>query len=155
MDRPDEEAPRHDRIEERLDEQAGSERRIGRSPDAVLQEIELHEIAATSGRDGVHADPGEVGAEDVAIPDASVGIGRAQDVLPRAHPEDELQEMQRDREDERRPRHGREMAEEGLARVDERLDIVHAPTIPGRPGWLPGVISLSILTTGFEAVSPP
>jgi hypothetical protein len=47
------------------------------------------------------------GAEDVAVPDARVRIGRAQDVLPRAYAEDELHEMQRDRKDECRPGHGR------------------------------------------------
>ena len=85
-----------------------------------------------------------------------LGVGGVQDVLPRADAEDELQEMQRDREDERRPRHGRQMAEEGLARIDERPDIVHAPddsgaarmATGGESGWL-------IPPTGFEPVSPP
>ena len=62
--RPDHERSGDEEVEDRLDDERRRKRRVGRALDPVLDEVELHEVAAARGRDRVDPDSRDVGAED-------------------------------------------------------------------------------------------
>ena len=120
-----EHADADDEVEERLDEERGRERGVGRPVDAVLRDVELHDVAAAGGRDRVHADAGPVRAEDVAEGHAGLRIRGADDVLPGAHARRQPEDVHEAAQEERAPADGRDVTPESLDGIGEGADVVH------------------------------
>jgi hypothetical protein len=124
----DHERPREDRardqgVEQRLDDQRRAERRVGGAVDAVLDEVELEQVAAAGRDDRVDAHSGEVGAEYRSPRNLELGVGRPEDVPPRRGPRGEPEEVEAERDRERQPVDVRQVVEELPGCVD---DLAHA-----------------------------
>src|SRR5918994_7476926 len=126
LERVEKERRRDDEVEERLDDERRRQRGIGRVPDAALRQVELDEVTGPGGRDRVDADSRQIGAEHAPVGDALTRVRGPQDVLPAAHPQGELDDVEEDPEEERAPADGCERAEEGLGGIEKRADVVHA-----------------------------
>ena len=118
-----------DEVEQRLDDEARGERRIGRALDAVPGDVELDHVSGAGRHDRVHADAGHVGAERAPVADLRLRVGGLEDVLPRAGAHEQADHLERDRQEQCAPCHGRERLEEGLGGIEKRANIVHALTI--------------------------
>jgi hypothetical protein len=92
--RPGEDPGGDDEVEERLDDQRRGERRVGRPLDAVVDEVELEDVAAARRDDRIDADACEVGAEHRAARDEDVGVGGADDVPPGGDTDDQAGELE-------------------------------------------------------------
>ena len=136
LDRHEEEQRRDDEVEERLDDEARRERRVRGAVDAVLDQVQLDDVAAARRDDRVDADAREVGAEDGPERDLRPRIGGVEDVLPRADAQREPEHLKDDGQRERAPGHGGEGLEERLGSVEKRANVVHgltiAPALVGR-----------------------
>ena len=121
-ERPDQQAARDEEVEDRLDDERRGERRVGRSLDAGLDEVDLDDVAAARRQDRVDADARDVGAERAAVLEPARGVRGAHDVLPGARPEEQLDHVAGEREPEGRPLDVRQVVEE------DRNSVKKAPT---------------------------
>jgi hypothetical protein len=114
---PDENRTGDDEVDERLDDQGRGERRVRRALDALLQQVELDDVATTRRNDRIDPDARRVRAERIPVARRVLGIRGGDDVLPGAAAKQQLDEVARDRKAERRPPDIGEMVEEDVDRV--------------------------------------
>ena len=110
------------RVEDRLDEERGGDGRIARPGDRGLREEQLDDVAAASRDDVVEADRRDVGAPDPPPLEADRGIGRAEAVEEGARADRQVGAEEQQAEHQRRPVHGREVAEELPDGFEERVE---------------------------------
>ena len=122
-DRPDQERRGEHEVDERLGEERRREHRVVRALDPPLEQEELEDVPEPRGQHRVDADAGRVGAEDVAIPDLGVRVRGGEDVPPRVGADDELEDVQPERDREPLPLDRGELVEEDPRSVD---DFVHS-----------------------------
>jgi hypothetical protein len=99
-----------------------SNRRIGRSRDRLLCEVDLRDVAGTGGQDAVQTDARDVRTRDPPPLKRLVRVGGAQDVVPGTAAAQHLPELEQQRHDKSAPLDGRQVREEGLDGVEERLE---------------------------------
>ena len=90
----------HD-VDQRLDEQRGEDRRRRRALEPRAREEDLDEVAAARRRDRVDADASEIGPGAGAVAVAHARIGGAQDRVPGARAQQQVERVQRERDRER------------------------------------------------------
>jgi hypothetical protein len=69
-------------VEDRLDEEGGGDRGVGRAGDLAFGEEDLGDVAGVGGEDRIDPGAGEVGGGDAQEGDADARVGGAQDVAP-------------------------------------------------------------------------
>ena len=82
VERPYQKDAREKDIDDRLDEERGSERRIGRALDSPLDDEQPERVASAYRHDRVHAGAGNRGAEDATPANARLRVGSSEDVPP-------------------------------------------------------------------------
>src|SRR5512133_1502001 len=117
----DDEARGEDEVEQRQRNECRREGGIRRPLDPVLGDEEPDGVATARWDDRVHADAGEIGAEDRAPANEPLRVRRRDDVPPSAADAAELEELAEQRQPERGPADIREVVEEDPDVVDNAL----------------------------------
>ncbi len=129
-----EQARADDRVEQRLDEQRGDDRRDARLGQPQAHEVELQQVAAAGGDQRVEPDARQVRAGARAPAVAHRRVGGAQDRVPGARPQQQVGGVEEQRDRERGEADVAEPMEERLAGVDELVDVAHSFRLRGRDG---------------------
>ena len=118
-EREGEDADAQDDVDERLDEQRCQDRRRGRALQAHAREEDLDQVAAARRRDRVDADSRQVGAGAGAVAVADARVGGAQDRVPGASAQQQVDRVQQQPDRERPELDLRQVVQEHARRVGE------------------------------------
>ena len=121
-DRVEEDQDPDRRVEDRLDQEGGGNRRIGGVRDLALDQEDLGHVAGVGGDDRVDPGPGEVGGGQRGEGDALARVGGAQHVAPGPGTAELHRQQEAEGDRERRPADVGEVGEERGRRVEEGVE---------------------------------
>ena len=128
-----------DRVDQRLGQEARRDGGVRRPRHRPMRQVDLDHVPAAGRHDRVRPDAGEVGAEDAAAADATLGVGGLEDGAPRSRPQQQVSEVEGDRDQKDAPVDAGQVVPEGDRRVPEGLERAHAvkSATPGGRGITP------------------
>ena len=126
---PGQQRDAHHQVEQRLGHQRRGQRRVGRPLHPPVEQEELDHVAASRGRHAVDAHAGAVRAEGPAPAHVGVRVRGGHDVPPRARAQQQVEQVESERERQGRPADRPDRRDEAVERVEEALDRVHAERV--------------------------